>query len=82
MQRRTDSLVDTYLRGVNMIIYGSNNRATGQKLFISTDNMNVNADNTFIYNGNRANNRVTGRNIMRTKRYEFNFDEAEAILTG
>lgn len=69
MQRLTDDLVDKYLRGVKMIIYGSNNRAIGQKLFISTDNMNVNAENTFIYNGNRANNQVTGRNIMRTKRY-------------
>lgn len=54
----------------------------GQKLFISTDNMIVNAKNAFIYNGGSTNNRVTGQNIMRTKRYEFNFDELDAILRG
>ena len=62
-----------------MIIFGKNNRATGQKLFISTENMIVNANNTFIYNGDSINNRVTGKNIKRTKRYEFNFDEMGAI---
>lgn len=65
-----------------MVIYGSNNRATGQKVFISTDNMIVNADNSFIYNGGGSNNRVTGKNIMRTNRYEINLDELEAINSG
>ncbi len=54
----------------------------GQKLFISTDNMIVNANNAFIYNGGGTNNRVSGQNIIRTKRYEFNFDELDAILKG
>jgi len=59
-----------------MIIYGSNNRAIGHKLFISTDNMIVNANNTFVYNNGSSanNNKITGKNIMRTKRYEINFD--------
>lgn len=65
-----------------MIIFGSNNKAVGQKLFISTDNMIVNANNTFVYNGGSANNRITGNNIMRTRRYEFNFDEIDAIMSG
>ena len=62
-----------------MIISGVDNKVTGKKLFISTDNMIVNADNTFIYNGGSSNSKVTGKNIMRTKRYEFNFDEIDAI---
>lgn len=44
--------------------------------------MEVNANNTFIYNGNAVNNKVTGNNIMRTKRYEFNFDEIPACERG
>lgn len=70
------------MKNIKTIIYGSNNTAIGQKLFISTDNMIVNANNAFIYNGGGTNNRVTGQNIMRTKRYEFNFDELGAIKTG
>lgn len=49
----------------------SNNRVVGNKIFISTDNMIVNANNTFIYNGNTNNDfkYVEGKNIMRTYRY-------------
>ena len=61
------------MKDVKIVVYGSNNKATGKKLFISTDNMVVNADNTFIYNGGGS-NRVTGKNIIRTNRYEINFD--------
>ncbi len=55
------------------------NKVTGKKLFISTDNMVVNANNAYIYNGDSSHNKVTGNNIMRTKRYEFNFDELDAL---
>ncbi len=75
----TDYLVNTFLKDVKMIISGVDNKATGKKLFISTDKMIVNADNAFIYNGGSPSSEVTGKNIMRTKRYEFNFDEIDAI---
>ena len=68
------------MRDVNKIIVGSRNSATGKKIFISTDNMNVVGENAYVFNGNIANNNVVGKNIMRTKRYEINFDMANSIM--
>ena len=67
------------MKDVKTVILGSRNKVTGSKVFISTDNMVVKANNTFIYNGNANNNTVSGQNIMRTQFYEFNFDEIDAI---
>ena len=76
LQSMTNRLVDTYLKDVKKIIVGSNNRAVGEKIFISTDNLVVNANNAFVYNGNTHSDfsYMEGKNIMRTHRYEFNFD--------
>lgn len=84
LQILTDNLVDTYLKDVKQIIVGSNNRVVGNKVFISTDNMIVNANNTFIYNANTNKDLkyVEGKNIMRTYRYEFNFDRVSEIKAG
>lgn len=67
------------MKDVKTVIVGSRNKVTGKKVFISTDNMVVKANNSFIYNGNANDNTVNGQNIMRTQFYEFNFDEIDAI---
>jgi len=67
------------MKDVKTVILGSRNKVTGNKVFISTDNMVVKANNSFIYNGNANDNTVSGQNIMRTQFYEFNFDEIDAI---
>lgn len=43
-----------------MIILGQNNKvnANAKKIFISADNMNVNANKTFVYSGAIKNNKV------------------------
>lgn len=43
---------NTYMKDVKTVILGSRNKVTGNKVFISTDNMVVNANNSFIYSGN------------------------------
>lgn len=76
-----------------MIIIGENNRGVGKKIYISGDNINVEGNNNLVYNtksnifANTNNtktvkNTVRGNNILRTLKYEINFDEIPAILRG
>lgn len=65
----TDAFISNYFNNINMVVIGDGNRATGKKVFISGDNMNVNGNNAYIYNSNAVDNTVRGNNIIRTQNY-------------